>query len=86
MFTYLLCQSKLIPRFKSIWGFIGYLLVLASALLDISGIIDTHGEGMRMYLPGGLFESILLPIWLIVKGFNSSAKASGSAEMLCEVN
>jgi hypothetical protein len=77
LFTFLLYQSKLIPRFISTWGFIGYVLVLASALLDISGIIDTHGEGMIMYLPGGLFESFLLPIWLIVKGFNSSAKLPG---------
>ncbi len=73
MFTFMLYQSILIPRFISIWGFIGYVLVLASAVLDIFGIIDTiHGAGVIMYLPGGLFEAILLPIWLIVKGFNSS--------------
>jgi hypothetical protein len=78
MFTYLLYQSKLIPRFLSMWGFIGYLFVLASALLDIFGIIDTvHGSGMMMYLPGGIFEVILLPIWLIVKGFNSTVVDAG---------
>jgi hypothetical protein len=71
MFTYLLFRSKLIPRFISGLGFIGYVLVLASAVLDIFGIIDTvHGRGVMMYIPGGLFEVILLPIWLIAKGFN----------------
>ena len=81
MFSYLLYQSKLIPRLISVLGLIGYALVLTSAFLDIFGIIDTvHGKGIIMYLPGGLFKSILLPIWLIVKGFNSSTIVSGSAK------
>lgn len=79
MLTFLLYQSRLIPRFISAWGFIGYVLVLTSALLDIFGIIDTaHGNGIVMYLPGGLFETILLPLWLIIKGFNSSSVVSNS--------
>ena len=81
MLTYLMYQTKLILRFISAWGFIGYGLVLAGAVLALSGIIDTtHGAGMVMYLPGGLFESILLPGWLLGKGFNSSATASGTAK------
>jgi len=81
MLCYLLYQSKLVPRFISIWGFVGYALLLASALLDISGIIDTvHGAGSMMYIPGGLFELFLFPIWLITKGFNPSAITSVSAE------
>ncbi len=80
MLTSMLYQSKLIPRFISAWGLIGYVLVVASAVLDICGIIDTtHGAGMIMYVPGGLFETLLFPIWLIVKGFNSSVTDSGSA-------
>jgi len=33
-----------------------------------------------MLLPGVLFEIIILPIWLIVIGFNLSAIASESAK------
>ena len=73
MLCYLLYQTKLIPRFISVWGFIGYVLLLVSALLDIFGVIDTQGVGMIMYLPGTIFELILLPAWLIIKGFNPSA-------------
>lgn len=70
---YLFYQSKLIPRFLSAWGFIGYALLLASALLDIFGVIDTiNGTGAIMYVPGGLWEFIVFPIWLIIKGFDSS--------------
>lgn len=80
IFTLLLFQSGLLPRLMSAWGFIGYALVLVSALLDIFGIIDTvQGKGTLLYLPGGLFEAVLLPFWLILKGFNSSAIGSGTA-------
>jgi hypothetical protein len=81
MFCYLLYQSKLIPRFISVLGIIGYPLSLVAALLDMFGIIDTlHVAGIIMYLPGSIFEVLLLPIWLFVKGFNPSAIASGSAK------
>jgi len=73
MLCYLLYRSKLIPRWLSAWGFIGYALLFTSALLDILGIIDTiHGRGSMMYIPGGLWELIIFPLWLFVKGFNTS--------------
>jgi hypothetical protein len=44
------------------------------------GLIDVNqGAGMIVVLPLGLFE-LILPIWLFVKGFNSSAIASESAK------
>jgi uncharacterized protein DUF4386 len=77
MLCYLLYKSRLIPRFISVVGFIGYVLVLLSAPLDILNIIDTTGAGGIMYIPGAILEIFLLPFWLIIKGFNSSATASG---------
>lgn len=72
IFCYLLYQSKLIPRTISVLGLIGYASLLTSSLLEIFG----HNTGMILFLPGALFE-IILPIWLIVKGFSSSATGSG---------
>lgn len=69
LFCNLLYRSKLIPRFLSVLGFIGYALLLTSALLGIFG----HHLGLILFLPGALFE-LILPVWLIVKGFNSSGK------------
>ena len=71
MLCYLLYQTKIIPRPISIVGLIGYALVLLSAPLDIIGMIDTTDTGGIMYVPGAIFEIILLPTWLITKGFNS---------------
>lgn len=64
LFCYLLYQTGLIPRSLSVLGFIGYLSLSASAILELMG----H-NGMLLYIPGALFE-IILPVWLIVKGFN----------------
>jgi hypothetical protein len=77
-FCYLLYKSKLVPRFLSVLGLIGYALLLPGTLLHIFGHIDMLGE-VIVFIPGALFE-LLLPIWLFVKGFNSSAIDSWSAK------
>jgi hypothetical protein len=80
MLAYLLYQSKLIPRSISVLGLIGGAVLLAGTSLAMLGLIDIdQGAGLLVVLPGGLFE-LILPIWLFVKGFNSSAITSGSAK------
>jgi len=80
MFYYLLYQSKLVPRFLSVWGLIGGTLVLAEA-----GFLAMFSHGpfstipILLWLPIAVNEMVLA-VWLIVKGFNSSAIASGSAK------
>lgn len=80
MLCYLLYQSKLIPRFISVWGLIGYASLLTGAILVIFGLIDIDGAGMIAFLPGSIFELLLLPIWLFAKGFNTSAIDSMTAK------
>jgi hypothetical protein len=80
MLAYLLYQSKLVPRSISVLGLIGGAVLLLGTSLAMFGLIDVdQGAGMLVVLPGGLFE-LILPIWLIVKGFNSSTIASQSAK------
>ena len=77
-----LYQSKLIPRFISGWGFVAALLLLTGIVLNMLEV--------NLMLPEGVFELIfaapiavqemVMATWLIVKGFNRSAIASGSAE------
>jgi len=76
--SYLFYQSKLIPRFISVWGLIASILLLASTLLNMmapSPVIPF----IFSHLPVILNE-LFLAIWLIVKGFNPSAIDSGSAK------
>lgn len=58
----------------SVLGLIGYAALLIGSSLELFGL-DLY---MLHYVPGGLFE-LTLPIWLIVKGFNSSTIASEPA-------
>ena len=69
VFYYLLYQSKLIPRWLSVWGLIGATLVLAAGLLGMFGDFLIF-----LALPIAVQEMVLA-VWLIVKGFNSSAIA-----------
>jgi hypothetical protein len=63
-------QSKLVPRWISLWGFIAIILHLATAFLDLFGIADMLSPtGLIMNLPI-LVQEMVMAIWLIVKGFN----------------
>ncbi len=84
MFYYLLYKSKLIPRWLSGWGLIAVVLLLAGALLYLFGIFGTMPlMGVMPYFapPIGLQE-LVMSVWLIVKGFNSSAIAAESAKQI----
>ncbi|USB33151.1 DUF4386 domain-containing protein [Paenibacillus sp. YPG26] len=67
LFCYILYQSRLVPRLLSLIGFLGYAGLLASSSLSIAGL----DIGSVLYIPGAIFE-LVLPIWLIVKGFRRS--------------
>lgn len=71
LFVSILYQSKLVPRFISLWGMIGYIVFIAGTILELFG----YPVGVLLALPGGLFE-LALSVWLIIKGFNASAIAS----------
>jgi len=73
--NYSLYQSKLLPRFISVWGLIGATLLLASGLLGLFGL-----KIVMLLAPPIAVQEMVLAVWLIVKGFNSSAIASLSAK------
>jgi len=77
-FYFLLYQSKLLPRWISIWGLIGTPLYLASGLLPMFNLVDPISPILIMlFLPIAILEMVLAA-WLIVKGFNPTSMASGS--------
>jgi len=72
---YGLYRAKLIPQVFIIWGFIGYLSFLGGSVLEILGF----NLQLLHTIPGGLWE-MSIGVWLIAKGFNSSAFVSQSVE------
>ncbi len=64
---YSLYVSKLIPKVISIVGMIAVILMFIEILFSIFG----NSISMNMLLPIGLIQ-LILPLWLIFKGLNSS--------------
>jgi hypothetical protein len=74
--TYLLLVSRLVPRPIAILGLVGYALLCLGVPLDLLGVLDMDaGPGLLLLAPGGLFELVFLPIWLIAKGFRTASSA-----------
>ena len=64
---YTLFASKLIPKVISIVGVIAVILMFIEILFSILG----NSISMNLLLPIGLIQ-LILPLWLIFKGLNSS--------------
>jgi hypothetical protein len=80
IFYYLLYQSKLIPRWLSVWGIIAIILSLITGVLILFGLqSDFSASNFIMNFPIFLQEMVMA-VWLIVKGFNPSAIAPGSVK------
>jgi hypothetical protein len=70
MYSYLLYQSKLVPRFISVMGLSGASLIFIAALLEMFGVIQQISVwGAILAIPIAAYE-MTLAVWLIVKGFN----------------
>ena len=81
MFYYLLSKSKLIPQFISVWGLVAAALLLTGALVGMLGLIPLL-KVMIFFGPPIALNEITLAVWLIVKGFNSSAIPSKSVKQI----
>jgi hypothetical protein len=71
LFTWMLFRFRLVPRGISVVGLIGYAVVLLGSIAGWFGLIDVApgGNGTIFALPVATFEIILLPFWLLFRGF-----------------
>jgi hypothetical protein len=76
IFYFALYQSELIPHWLSIWGLIGATLIIAMGLLHIFSYPVVY-----LAIPIILNE-LVLAVWLIVIGFNSSTITAAFAGIL----
>lgn len=77
---FLLYQSRLVPRGLSLIGIIGGPILLVGYIAVLFGLVGQHAPlaGLSA-IPVALFE-LLLGIWLVVKGFNTSTMSSKTAK------
>jgi hypothetical protein len=79
---FLLYQSRLVPRILSLIGLGGGVLLIAGDLAVLFGLIGQHDPSTALAaVPVALFE-FSLGVWLIAKGFDVSAVASLTQEMV----
>ena len=68
--NYLLFISRMVPRPIAVLGFVGYALLLLVVPLDLLGVVEQgSGAGLVILIPGALYEFVILPTWLIARGF-----------------
>lgn len=81
MLYVVLYQSKLIPRWLSVWGLIAVVLNLA--LTGLAGLANLSEPSLIQVVATApiLVQEMVMAVWLIVKGFNSSVSAARSAKM-----
>jgi hypothetical protein len=76
MIYYLFHQSKLLPRWISVWGLIGAVLYLASGLSAMFGV------GLGFLMAPLALQEMVMAVWLIVKGFDETAIISESPKQM----
>ncbi len=82
LYSAVLYQSRLIPRWLSGWGFLAAALCLAVTLYStFNSSFGLTNLNTALNAPIGLQEMVLA-VWLIAKGFNPSVIASGPAKQL----
>jgi hypothetical protein len=73
LYSFLLYSFRFVPRPLAALGLTGAAFVLLAALLEMFGVITQISLwGVLLALPIAIYE-MTLAVWLIVKGFNSSA-------------
>jgi hypothetical protein len=79
MLYVVLYQSKLTPRWLSVWGMIAVVLHLA--LTGVSGLANVSEPALVQVAANApiLVQEMVMAVWLIVKGFNAPVVAPRAA-------
>ncbi|MGZ5385022.1 MAG: DUF4386 domain-containing protein [Acidimicrobiia bacterium] len=68
--NYVLYQSGLVPRWLSLWGIVGAVLVFSYGLLGIFGVDTGLGSPFMLLAMPIALQEMVFAVWLIAKGFN----------------
>ncbi len=81
MLYVVLYQSKLVPRWLSVWGIIGVVLHLAlTGLPGLANLVGSFSPNQIAANAPILVQEMVMAVWLIVKGFNAPAVAPEPAK------
>jgi hypothetical protein len=73
MFYYVLYRSNLVPRWLSGWGLLAAIPYFVSGVLGLFSILNPMSSAQMVLVLPLAVQEMVLAVWLIVKGFNSSS-------------
>ena len=79
LYYFIFYRTKLVPRWISVWGLVFGISGIVSCAFVSTGLIAPAGTEQVIMIIPMLPQEIVLAVWLIAKGFNPSAVASGAA-------
>ena len=74
LFTWILFRYQLVPRVISVVGLIGYALMFFASIVGWFDLVDLTPSASGwdvLVLPVAAFQIILLPFWLLFRGFKT---------------
>jgi len=80
MYYIVFYQHSLVPRWLSVWGLVGIMLTIISALLVMLRLLPPFGTIQVILNMPILPQELVLAVWLIAKGFNTPTVASGTVK------
>jgi hypothetical protein len=76
MLYYVLYQSRLVPRWISVWGGVAIVMHFATAFLLLFGVVGHDDMTTLMVINFPIFlQEMVMAVWLIVKGFSPAVVA-----------
>ena len=73
LFYVLLHRSRIVPRWITLWGFLGIPLYAAAYLLAMYGAIDTNSSAQNLLCVPVFVQEMVLAVWMIARGFRPAA-------------
>jgi hypothetical protein len=70
MFSFLLYQSRLVPRWLSVWGLVGAVLYIVPPIGSMFGL------SLDVLMAPTALQEMVMAVWLIAKGFDSPVIAA----------
>jgi hypothetical protein len=81
MYYIVFYQHRLVPRWLSGWGLVSITLVTIASVLVMFGVIPGFGTIQGAANLSIFAQEMVFAVWLIAKGINPSAVASGAAKV-----
>jgi len=73
LFYVLLYRSRIVPRWITLWGFVGIPLYAAAYVLAMYGTIGGNSSAQNLLVVPLGVQEMVLAVWMIARGFRPAA-------------